>query len=115
MLGIALPGSAGQEPVQAAAPTQVTAILSAIVAAAILAAAVLAHLGIVGHPDSFIDELSLAAFAVLFGVVPSAFQRAQIQANTAAVLAAHQRLDAMKAPPAADGVEPTLSVPGTTP
>lgn len=104
MIGVTLPGGAGSGPAAAAEPGVIAQFVTGGVAVFIVAVAVLAHTGLVGHPDSFLDELAFGAFAAIFGVIPSLGARAQLAANTAAVSAAHARLDAAHVPPAADGV-----------
>lgn len=103
MLMTTIPTNAGPGPAQAATPSIVAAVFTGGMAAVIIIASLLSHLGVVGHPDAFIDELTLGAFVVIFGFVPNLATRGQVAANTAAVMAAHQRLDAVHAPPAADG------------
>lgn len=103
MIGVTIPGGAGTAPERAAAPSVFAAVISTVVAAVIILLDAVGHAGLIGHPDGSLDQMTLIALGAIFGVVPALLNRAQTIANTSAVLAAHQRLDAVHAPPANDG------------
>lgn len=100
--GATIPAGSGPEPAKAAAPFDVMQLATILVSGFVIAVAVLTNTGVMGHPSELVDAFAVAALVGVFGLAPQLGQRGQIAANTAAVVAAHQRLDAAHIPPAAE-------------
>jgi hypothetical protein len=103
MLFTVLPADTPPEAAKAARAWDLSAIITAAVATFLVVLAALTHTRLLAPPDATLDLFGIAGLLALGFAVPQLGQRAQVTANTAAVLALHKRVDGAGIPPAADG------------
>lgn len=84
-------------------------LVAAVIALAIVGAAIAIHLaaalGYGSGTDPFIDSAALLVVGVVLGATALGGQVQQVQQAHEAAIAANKRLDAIAAPPAADGTQ----------